>query len=460
MNNENNNDGLNSVSLGMVGNIPNMPIDNMGIDSLNGPTNVVPVAPVAPVPPLDINTPVMDNNINNNGVIGSPVVNMPPTFEASNNTLNNGIIGDNNLSAMPPVSPVAPVPVFNNEPINSFSAPPIFNDIGTIPPISDIPVPNVPIEPINNNGSEKGKIFDKLIFVIIVILILTAIGVGLYIFLEMANRKPTTGVRLKNVQLEIGSSIPANLEDYAVFNGVSSANCSLDTSEIKSTDTLNAKYIFKITCGEKVYNGNVEIVDTEKPSVEVKEVSVGLNALVKVDDFINLCTDKTKCSHEFKDSEAVKNHLTRTGSYKVMIVTKDEAGNVTETEASLKVSAEAVASLYLVCSKEVNGYTQSDRLGIDADSNFIKVVTRNYVFNLNETNYNAFKTENANKSEGEYNGIKGAFVLNDQTKALTISKKVTYEELKTEMGSEIPLSYSELKTFYRGKGFNCMVGNE
>lgn len=473
MNNENSNNGLNSISLGSVGNIgttptSNPPMDNMGADNLNAP--VAPIPPAEPINP-GLNTipePTVNNIVPNNGII-EPTPMTPPTSEPiapiPDNTNNDGIIGDTPVNSVSPVEPIPPVepvtPIYDvAETINNFNSAPVFNNIGTVPPINNIPIPNVPIAepaPTNDDGDKKKKKSgtDKILFVIIVILALTAVGVGVYIFLGLSNNV-IPNVKLKNVRLEIGSDISTDINDYATFNGIDSSTCSLDTSSITNTATLDAKYPFTIKCGEKSYSGTVTTVDTVAPIVEVKELTKGVNEDIVVGEFIVSCTDKTRCSYQFKDEEKVKGYLSNTGSYTVDIIATDEANNTTEITAKLNVDG-AAASLYLVCTKTTNDYVESNKLGI-AETTFVKAAIRTYTFTLNETNYMEFKNDNEGKTEAEYNGIKGEFTLDDNARTLSITKKLSYEELVSEAGSEIPTEYDQLKSFYRGKGYSCRPG--
>ncbi|MCM1053754.1 MAG: hypothetical protein NC483_07265 [Ruminococcus sp.] len=454
MNNENSNNGLNSISLGSVDNIgstPNGPIDPNGIETLNTP--VAPAEPIAPIQPLnEVNTP-------NNGIIGGSVVNPVPPVEPVNQ--NNDVI--NNINNVPPVAPLPPLepvtPIYDvSETINSFNSAPVFNDIGTVPPINNIPIPDTPIAetPKDNTGGNKKGGISKLLFVIIIVLALTAVGVGVYIFLGMSNNV-TSGVKVKQVKIDVGSAISTNIEDFATFSGINSNTCELDTTKIISTENLGSEYPFTIKCNDKTYQGTATIVDSTPPVVNLTDVTIGVNEEVTPDQFIESCTDKTKCSYAFKNPDEVKGYTAIAGTYKVAIIVKDEGENEAEFEANLTVD-DAVATLYLVCSKSGDTYVEVTKLGL-ADSTFVKKAIRNYEFTLNETNYTAFKNDNADKTEVEYNGIKGTYTLDDANKKVTISKKLTYEELTEEAGSEIPLGFGELRTFYTSKGYSCAIGS-
>lgn len=422
MNNGENKNELNAISLGNV--------ENMN-GNLNVPIQDIP--PVAPIEPIESLDTLED----------TPIIN--PT-NVENNTIPNEV---NNMNTVPPVELVAPISYEIPEALNTFNTTPVFNEIGTIPPI-----PNTSIvePPLNNNGGKKKGKMNKTIFVLIIILALTAVGVAVYIFLHLANTNKTF-VRTKNIDLEIGSEVSTNIIDYATFSNVDSNNCSLDTTAVTDTSILNAEYTYKIICGTTSYTGKIKIVDTKSPEVKLKEVTVAVNGSVLAEDFIESCTDSTKCSYSFKEEDKVKEYLKTPESYRVAIIVKDEAGNEVEVTGTLVVS-NSVSSIYLICTKA----SEATRFGL-VDSTFNKKATRAYTFKFATSDaYNQFKTNNSNKTEVTYEEITGTPTYNDKELSLTITKTLTYEELNNEAGSTIPLSAGDLRKFYEDKGYSCSIG--
>ncbi len=256
--------------------------------------------------------------------------------------------------------------------------------------------------------------------------------------------------------MEIGSEISSNINDYAKFNKYDSNLCTLNTSEIKSTSTLNAEYTFSISCEGNVYRGKVKIVDTVAPRVLLKNVSVGINGEVLAKDFISSCEDKTECSYSFKDEAKVKESLDKEGEYEVEIVAKDTSGNETVAKGKLTVSA-AVADIYLICNKELNGFTETNKFGL-VDSTFSKSTTRIYTFKLSDAEYSGLKESSANTEEITYKNITGKADFNDTDKTLSLTKTIGYDDLNKEVGSDLPLAYNELKAFYEDKDYSCSIG--
>lgn len=446
-NENNNNEGLNAVSLGSVDN---------GSQNVNVPINDIP--PVTPMPEEPVETleqtmvdvpvqPVVDNNVQNNVV--PDINNVPPVAPVQPE----GQVDINAIPEVPPLEPVAPINYDIPEVIDNA---PVFNDIGTVPPITNGPVianavaePAVPAPP-------KKKGMNKTLFVIIIILALCAVGGGVYVFLNKANNsKPA--VQTKLLKIERGSSLSTDIDDYATFRNVDSSTCNFDTTEITDTKTLGAEYKFRIICGSATYIGKATIVDTIAPEVTLKEVNVGVNGEVIAEDFIAECKDASECTYEFKDENKVKEYLKETSSYHVPIIVKDEAGNEKEVTGTLNVSEE-VTTVSLVCTKKMDTYLETTKLGL-VDSKFSKSTLRTYTFTFdNKEDYEKVRDENKDKSEVTYQNVTGTPNFDDEKMVLVISKKVAYNDLVSEVGKEVPSAFGELKTFFEDKDYTCGIG--
>ena len=430
---ENNNEGLNAVSLGSI--------DNSN-QNLNVPINDIP--PVTPIPEedsmevLDDVPSVTPEVLNNEAVIDNPTQ-VEPDINA--------------IPEVPPLEPVAPV---NYEIPEVIDNAPVFNDIGTVPPISDIPIVNniaEPAEPIK----PKKKGMNKTLFVVLIILALCAVGGGVYVLLNKANKLP---VQTKLVKIEAGSSVSTDIDDYAIFNNIDSSVCNFDTSEITDTNTIGAKYRFRITCGDKSYWGNATIVDTTKPDVTLKEVNASVNEEITAEDFIAECKDFSKCSYAFKDEAKLKEYLSTPSSYHVPIIVKDESGNEVEVTGTLIVNENSVSTMSLKCSKSNDKYEELNKFGLNEEDNtFNKSTKREYTFKFeSKDEYEKLRDENKDKSEITYLDITGAPSFDDEDLILTLTKKIAYSDLVTEIGSEVPTSYGELKQFFESKDYTCSLG--
>ena len=448
-NNNGNNNGLNPVSLGSVnngnvGDIPPVP----PVESLNVVPPVqseqVPVSPVSSVEPV---TPV-----------AQPVSSVPPV-QPDVNTVSpvSPVPPVEPVNPVPPVEPVSPIPPVDSvtpvgpvsydipQAMDQFNTTPVFNEIGTVPPIPDNPIPT-PV--VNNPEPKPKKKMNKTLFVLIIVLLIAAVGVGVYIFLNVSNKTKTPNVVLKNVEIELGSEVSSNIDDYATFNGIASSSCSLNTNNI-STDTVNQEYEFTITCNGVTYTGKAKIVDTIAPVVEVKEVTVQVGSTVSPEDFIASCSDASECSYQFKNEDTVKGYLTQAGTDNpVEIVVTDEAGNTANVTALLNVTVDEVPTVYLRCTLD----QVSLRFGI-IDGNFSGNVTRDTSFTLDESEYNNLKDTYLGSANITYEDITGTPSFDDSTLTLTVSEVLTKAELDSEEATTLPTQYGELRAYFAGKGY-------
>ena len=448
-NNNGNNNGLNPVSLGSVNNgnvgdippvppveslnvVPPVQSEQVPVSLVSSVEPVTPVAqPVSSVPPVqpDVNTV-------------SPVSPVPPVEPV------NPVPPVEPVSPIPPVDSVTPVgPVSYDIPqaMDQFNTTPVFNEIGTVPPIPDNPIPT-PV--VNNPEPKPKKKMNKTLFVLIIVLLIAAVGVGVYIFLNVSNKTKTPNVVLKNVEIELGSEVSSNIDDYATFNGIASSSCSLNTNNI-STDTVNQEYEFTITCNGVTYTGKAKIVDTIAPVVEVKEVTVQVGSTVSPEDFIASCNDASECSYQFKNEATVNGYLTQAGTDNaVEIVVTDEAGNTANVTALLNVTVDEVPTVYLRCTLD----QVSLRFGI-IDGNFSGNVTRDTSFTLDESEYNNLKDTYLGSANITYEGVTGTPSFDDSTFTLTVSEVLTKAELEGELGTTLPTVYGELRLYFVNQGY-------
>ena len=444
-NNTSGNNDLNAVSLGNiemgnnnsippvppVNDTPVEPVSTIPTVNASNVDSVTPVEPVETIPPVEPVAPaVQDNN--------STVDSIPPV--------------ENPIPDVNSIPPVQPVSYDIPETINNFNPTPVFNEIGTVPPIPDTPIINQ--APVNNTQvpEPKKKKGNKLIFVIIIVLLIAAVGVGVYIFLNVSNKPAPVSVTPKAVEIEAGSEVSSNIADYADFSGINSANCTLDTSSITDVNSVGTEYPFTITCGASTYNGTATIVDTTAPVAVLSPVTVQVGGTVSAEDFVSSCNDVSGCSYSFANEETVKGYLNTAGNYHVDINIKDGAGNQITSEGTLVVTTEEVAEvpdadMYLSCAND----EETLRFGI-VTSNFNGYATRSYEFTLSESEYNTFKSANENSSSVTYNNVTGAPTFDDDTHTLTITQVLSDDEV-----ADLPTSYGELRSQYFGDGYTCTL---
>lgn len=466
-NNEPNNDSNNELSALSLGTTDN------SMETLNEPINEIPSA-VGSIP-----EPIESTNLNKApesiNDVSLNINSLPNNEEIKSNEVTTDINTlqnpsevkpeDNNLSDSTNVSPntqsieqqsAVPVAPVNYDIPEVIDNTPVYNEIGVVPPITNAPILNQAVAESVSDDVPHKKPMSKPLFVIVILLALIAVGGGVYAFLSLASNR--VEVLTKTVLIEQGSSVPTDINVYATFKNIDSSTCNFDTTDITNTDTLGSEYKFRISCADKTYIGKAKIVDTKAPNVTLKEVLVGIDGEVAVEDFIDDCQDTSKCSYRFKDEEKLKEYLSSASSYHVPIIVSDEAGNEVEVTGTLKVSEDSGSStVSLICTIENDGITEVNKFGL-SKGEFNKKTNRSYTFTLSSSDYNKLKEENKDKTEMTYKDITGKPTFDDATNTLTLTKNISYDDLTKEVGSSVPTSFAELKSLFENKDYTCSIG--
>jgi hypothetical protein len=320
-------------------------------------------------------------------------------------------------------------------------------DIGVIPPKK--------MEKKDNSKFKKG------LFIVLIIILIIGVAFGVYYYLSIANSNAK--VKPKNIVMELGSTVSTNPSFYADFNGVAPENCVMNTTQINTKQV--GTYNYSITCGNKTYNGVVNVKDTIAPKTNLQDVVKVVGESVEAKEFIVSCDDASTCSYEFGDLNAITSDLQTPGEYSVDIIVSDTSGNKSTVKGTLNVLSKKITA-YLSCTgeatslKDYAGYTYTyDTFAIDDTNTYLGIAYRikRYSF-LKTDEYTKVKTDNNGKTE--YDGTKGIINFDDTLKYLNIENKLTNDDLTKEYGSEFPNNYNSIKTYYEQKGYVCATKTE
>jgi peptidoglycan/xylan/chitin deacetylase (PgdA/CDA1 family) len=130
-------------------------------------------------------------------------------------------------------------------------------------------------------------------------------------------------------QVEINSIVDYNkfIKDILVDD----KNVEIDDSQVKYDTLGNYNVIYKI--GDKTQTLKIEVVDTIKPKVTLKTKTVIYDYPLKADELVNKIVDETKTEVSFKEDYS----FTHVGENEVVVVVKDEGGNITEESTTVTV---------------------------------------------------------------------------------------------------------------------------
>lgn len=170
---------------------------------------------------------------------------------------------------------------------------------------------------------------------IVVVFVLICIGLYLY------RAKYTLHIK-KGITYEVGSTISEDIHDFVDNKIVDENDYTLLLAGVNMDDNVLNKvgeYTFKVKYKNVTKSGKIKVVDTKAPTVEVQELTVGVDEEYLVDDFIKVCDDYSKPCNVDYEKESDKNLNKKAGNYNFNIVIADAENNKVTKEVSLIVKS-------------------------------------------------------------------------------------------------------------------------
>lgn len=454
-----NNNSLNSQSGDLTG------INPSPTQVMNGNTVMNANSNVNPVPPIN-NMGVNNQVLTGSQVVGpqstNTIVSNPDSSNSVDNSGVNSVVTPKNVeSPVPSIEPAnTPNPTYTNPqtispaPMPGFESP---STVGTTPPIS-LESEKKPKKPTN-----------KLAFIVIIIVLLLAVGLGTYYILNytnILNKSAKANVETKNLKINLGEALPESNESYATVTGTSISNCSKDLSSVNVN--VAGVYSFTITCGETKSVGTITVIDNTELEVSTKTVyKVVGDTTITPSEFV---TDpKSDLNYSFVSASEVTNMLSQIGTHEIKLTVNDNNGKTTEVTATLIVLEHAIKG-ELVCSSSnsqtVSGssanMTVSESFIIvdDGNNSFGKVATEIYKFVFSdETEYktylNSYNTDGAitiNNIVANSNNVN----FDDNNLSITIINILDNSEVINRYGEANLQNYSSIKGHFENNlGYKC-----
>lgn len=323
----------------------------------------------------------------------------------------------------------------------------------------------VPVPPVFDDGKKKKKKEKKernkedgkkTIIVLLIIVLIAAIGFGVYYFLSMAKESASqASIVLKDMKLELGSTLSSNIDDYATITGYDKANCTLDLANVNLNKVSTYKY--KVTCGKQEKEGTIIVDDSQPPKVTVNDLILTPNAALNPEDFIEKCTDASSCSYKFAEDYATLTE--KLGDYEVKIIVSDDFNNEATVVAKLTVSRNAPVK-YLTCtSKEENleeipaSFVHSYRIGIDGNNTFYNAVKTSVFTYTTLEEYNS--AIRGYDSAVGIHGIIGTEAFNEAEKSISIKTNKTLNEMNEDLNGNLPNNEVVIRAYLSGLGYTC-----
>lgn len=216
------------------------------------------------------------------------------------------------------------------------------------------------------------KVFFTILFFI---LLLSAIGAVYYFYFY---HEP---IRLKDIELELGSAPSLDVNDY--LKNIGRYDFPLDISKLSVDEDgkTNAigEYSYEVIVNEETLRGKIFVVDTTPPEVTLRELIIGLGEEYDLDDFLVTCEDYSVICHVNYANDKDEDLINEEGTHKIKLNISDIHGNtitktailIVDKDASLydlKASNEEVSQIYPLDDEWDGTYTVKPEKGFLEDS--------------------------------------------------------------------------------------------
>ena len=187
----------------------------------------------------------------------------------------------------------------------------------------------------------------KYIIIGVLVLIIGCL-IGLYIFNKKDNTNNDKQVKVvvkNDVNVEVMSEV-LSAKDF--FDGDMKENVKilyyLGDENVDFNDNYNAvgKYRVVIDVEGIKYETTLNVVDTTKPDLKLKSVSIVVGDKYEINDFVDSCTDNSgdECILSYKEDKVYD----KIGTYNIVIIAKDSSGNEIEEQTNLEIVNKKVSN--------------------------------------------------------------------------------------------------------------------
>lgn len=183
--------------------------------------------------------------------------------------------------------------------------------------------------------------------VLLILVILSTIilwGISLLIVIDEKNKED---ISVKNITIELGNEISSDIKDYINGKVKNYNNLILDNKKVKNevgkydySVKIKNKILFKTKT--EVLTGTIEVVDTTKPELSLKNVSITVGDTLDINSFVEKCNDLSNCQVKYKDEEYIKSIINTPGKYDIVIIGYDDYKNEIEATTNLEIKEKQV----------------------------------------------------------------------------------------------------------------------
>lgn len=182
----------------------------------------------------------------------------------------------------------------------------------------------------------------KVILVTGIVFTIMVIGIVGVVLLDRQKEEP----QIKELRVELGGKLTNNIKDYLGNKDFRYDEYELNNSEYKDkvgkysyiVSKKKRSVLDKVLKKKTIYYGNIYVVDTVSPVLEVKDIEIFEGEEINLNSFVESCTDLSKCSISSPDESKLIEMQSKVGEYDLNIVGADKYGNTVQKKVHLKVN--------------------------------------------------------------------------------------------------------------------------
>ncbi len=189
----------------------------------------------------------------------------------------------------------------------------------------------------NQKVKKKNNFSTSTIVIGGIVGILILIAIALLMSINKKDSHKDAVIELgESVAVEVNTSLPDKTLFFKELQNVKESDIKADFSKVNLDEV--GSYGVNIKIYGKNYEGILIVVDTESPTLQLKDLTIAKGETYKPKDFVKKCVDNSKkdCNVEYyslgvtQDAEKIDySSFTDEGTYTIQIVASDESGNYT-----------------------------------------------------------------------------------------------------------------------------------
>lgn len=185
----------------------------------------------------------------------------------------------------------------------------------------------------------------------LICLFIIGLVIGVFLFYKNKNT-----ISLKTITIEVGDTLSTNIDNYLKNGHKYKSDYKLYLEDVDTTKV--GEYSYKVKYNKHTKTGKIKVVDTTKPSVQLDDITIGINEEFNPNVLLVKCDDKSlPCNVSFaQDSDS--DLLKREGTYNIEFVISDSEGN--KTKSSAKITVSATETLSSKMTKDLEYYSNSE----------------------------------------------------------------------------------------------------